>query len=230
MASILIIEDSPDLAFGLRNNLEFEGHEVDVIADGSHGLTAARTTRPDLIILDLMIPGIDGYRVLKTLREDGFMTPVLILSARGEEADKVRGFRMGADDYVTKPFSLLELIARVEALLRRSGPVDKVEEPGQEILRFGDLTIDPGAQMVLRNNEPISLRPREFDLLMALVHRRGKVVSRLELLSEVWGHRAAISTRTVDAHIAELRRKIEPDPADPSFITTVMKSGYRFDS
>ena len=230
MASILIIEDSPDLAFGLRNNLEFEGHVVDVIADGSHGLTAARTTRPDLIILDLMIPGIDGYRVLKTLREDGFMTPVLILSARGEEADKVRGFRMGADDYVTKPFSLLELIARVEALLRRSGPVDKVEEPVQEILRFGDLTIDPGAQMVFRNEEPISLRPREFDLLMALVHRRGRVVSRLELLREVWGHRAAISTRTVDAHIAELRRKIEPDPAAPTFIATVMKSGYRFDS
>jgi DNA-binding response OmpR family regulator len=229
MASILIIEDSPDLAFGLRNNLEFEGHDVEVIADGSHGLTAARTTRPDLIILDLMIPGIDGYRVLKTLREDGFMTPVLILSARGEEADKVRGFRMGADDYVTKPFGLLELIARVDALLRRSGPAEKADER-HEILRFGNLTIDPGAQMVFRNDEPISLRPREFDLLMALVHRRGKVVSRLELLREVWGHRAAISTRTVDAHIAELRRKIEPDPAAPSFIATVMKSGYRFDS
>ena len=229
MANILIIEDSPDLAFGLRNNLEFEGHVVDVIADGSHGLTAARANRPDLIILDLMIPGIDGYRVLKTLREDGVTTPVLILSARGEEADKVRGFRMGADDYVTKPFSLLELIARVEALLRRSTSVGTLE-PELDTLRFGDLTIDPAGQKVFRNEDSIALRPREFDLLMALVNRRGRVVSRVDLLREVWGHRGAVSTRTVDAHIAELRRKIEEDPADPRHIATVMKSGYRFDS
>jgi DNA-binding response OmpR family regulator len=230
MANILIIEDSPDLAFGLRNNLEFEGHVVDVIADGSQGLTAARANRPDLIILDLMIPGIDGYRVLKTLREDGVMTPVLILSARGEEADKVRGFRMGADDYVTKPFGLLELIARVEALLRRATSAEKSLESESDTLHFGDLTIDPAGQKVFRNEDSIALRPKEFDLLMALVNRRGRVVSRVDLLREVWGHRGAVSTRTVDAHIAELRRKIEEDPADPRHIATVTKSGYRFDS
>lgn len=228
MANILIIEDSPDLAYGLRNNLEFEGHVVDVIPDGSQGLTAARSARPDLIILDLMIPGIDGYRVLKSLREDGLTTPVLILSARSEEADKVRGFRMGADDYVTKPFSVLELIARVEALLRRS--TEKAGETPPEVLRFADLAIDAAAQKVFRNEEPISLRPREFDLLMALINRRGRVVSRDELLREVWGHRGAVSTRTVDAHIAELRRKIEADPTGPRYIATVMKSGYRFDA
>ncbi|MGH7502131.1 MAG: response regulator transcription factor [Longimicrobiales bacterium] len=226
MANILLIEDSPDLAFGLRNNLEFEGHEVDVAPDGSQGLTKARDSRPDLIILDLMIPGIDGYRVLKSLREDGVLTPVLILSARSEEADKLRGFRMGADDYVTKPFSLLELIARVEALLRRSVSTDFTPD----LLRFGDLAIDQAAQIVFRHDHPVTLRPREFDLLMALVNRRGRVVTRLDLLREVWGHRNAISTRTVDAHIAELRRKIEEDPAEPRFIATVMKSGYRFDA
>jgi two-component system response regulator MtrA len=230
MASILIIEDSADLAFGLRNNLEFEGHIVDVVPDGSRGLTQARASRPDLIILDLMIPGIDGYRVLKSLREDGLMTPVLILSARSEEADKVRGFRMGADDYVTKPFSLIELIARVEALLRRAGPADRPREPVPELLRFGDLMIDPAAQQVFRNDAAVALRPREFDLLLALVNRRGRVVTRQELLREVWGHLGAISTRTVDAHIAELRRKIEDDPAAPRFIATVTKSGYRFDA
>lgn len=229
MSRILVVEDNPDLAYGLRTNLEFEGHDVEVAEDGISALTRARTATPDLVILDLMLPGLDGYRVLHTLRDEGLDMPVLILTARGEEADKVRGFRLGADDYVTKPFGLLELIARVEALLRRAGgwrapPVDT-----DAAFRFGSVEVDPAARTVLRAGEPVSLTPKEFDLLLALARREGAVASRLELLREVWGHRAAVVTRTVDTHVAELRRKLEDDPAEPRHIVTVWKAGYRFE-
>jgi two-component system, OmpR family, alkaline phosphatase synthesis response regulator PhoP len=222
---ILIVEDNPDLAFGLRNNLEIEGYEISLAEDGLKGLAEARAVRPDLIILDLMMPGLDGYRVLRTLRDEGDHTPVLILSARGEEADKVRGFRMGADDFVTKPFSLLELLARVEALLRRS-PKDG-RQPAPELHRFGDVVVDPPGQKVTRMGEEVPLTHREFTLLMALVQRTGLVVTRQELLREVWGHRNQVLSRTVDTHIAELRRKLEDDPAQPRHIVTVRKTGYR---
>jgi DNA-binding response OmpR family regulator len=228
MASILIIEDNQDLAFGLRNNLEIEGHAVAVVADGARGLAHARVSRPDLIILDLMVPGMDGYRVLKALREEGVETPVLILSARDQESDKVRGFRLGADDYVSKPFGLLELIARVDALLRRTGRAQEQTEAAD--IRFGEITIDPAAQRVYRRGEPVALRPREYMLLMALVRRRGRVATRVDLLHEVWGHRGAIMSRTVDTHIAELRHKLEDDPANPRHIVTVPKTGYRLDA
>ena len=226
MPRILIIEDNPDLAFGLRNNLELEGYDIELADDGNKGLVRARASDPDLIILDLMVPGIDGYRVLRTLRDEGRKTPVLILSARGEETDKVRGFRLGADDYVTKPFGLLELLARVEALLRRSQP----EPPpltGADVFRFGDITVDLHAQLVARGEEPVALTHREFLLLEALVRRKGAVVSRQDLLREVWGHRSEILTRTIDTHIAELRRKLEPDPSRPRHILTIRKMGYR---
>ena len=223
MSRILVIEDNEDLAFGLRNNLEVEGHTVDVAGDGDTGLSRAEATAPDLVILDLMLPQLDGFHVLRALRERGVATPVLILTARGEETDKVRGLRLGADDYVTKPFGLLELLARVEALLRRSGGARATDD----VERFGDVEVQPGSRTVTRNGRPVELAPKEFDLLMALLRRDGKVVSRLDLLQEVWDYSSAVVTRTVDTHIGELRRKVEDDPATPRHILTVRKAGYR---
>ena len=226
MKRILLIEDNADLAFGLRNSLEIASYEVLVANDGPAGLREARTISPDLIILDLMLPGMDGYRVLRALREAGSQVPVLILTARGEEADKVMGFRLGADDYVTKPFGVLELVARVEAVMRRAGSPQK--EAAADSARFGEIEIQPVARLVRRNGRPVELSPKEFDLLLALVQRPGQVVSRAELLKTVWGYHASVVSRTIDTHIAELRRKLEPDPAAPRHITTVWKTGYRF--
>jgi len=228
MARILVVEDNTDLAYGLRNNLEIEGYEVEVEEDGQKGLARARAMKPDLVILDLMLPGLDGYRVLRRLREDGLTMPVLILTARGEEADKVMGFRLGADDYVTKPFGLLELMARVAALMRRAGVSgDSTAAPEPE--RFGDIEVDSSTRTVRRRGEPVALTPMEFDLLVALLRRGGTIASRVELLKEVWGHSAAVVTRTVDTHVAELRRKIEDNPAKPRHILTVRKIGYRLE-
>lgn len=225
MNRVLIVEDNHSLAFGLRNNLEIEGYEVQVADDGPSGLAAARKLQPDLIVLDLMIPGMDGYRVLRQLREDGLTMPVLILTAKGEEADKVLGFRLGADDYVTKPFGVLELLARVQALLRRSRPSRATA--AQAMHRFADVEVEVTTRCVRRNGDPVALTPMEFDLLVALLRRQGAVASRLELLKEVWGHSSAVLTRTVDTHIGELRRKLEADPATPRHILTVRKAGYR---
>jgi two-component system alkaline phosphatase synthesis response regulator PhoP len=224
MRRVLIVEDDPDLGFGLRTTLEIEGYTADVAEDGLQGLRRAREDRPDLVILDLMLPGMDGYRVLRTLRAEGNRVPVLILTARGEEADKVLGFRSGADDYVTKPFGLLELLARVEALLRRAGGGAPERPP---VDRFGEVEMDRAARTVTRRGESVALAPREFDLLLALYDRNGGVISRQDLLREVWGHRGAVLTRTVDIHVAELRRKLEDDPAEPRHILTVWKKGYR---
>jgi len=222
---LLVIEDNPDLAFGLRNNFEIEGYEVDVADDGLLGLERARQWAPDLILLDLMLPGMDGYRVLRTLRSEGIDTPVLILTARGEEADKVMGFRHGADDYVTKPFGVLELIARVEALLRRTRKKNSAADTLAE--RFGEITIERACRLVSKEGETVNLAPLEFDLLLALYDRRGAVATRHDLLREVWGHHAAVVSRTVDTHILELRKKLERDPAHPRHILTVRKTGYR---
>jgi DNA-binding response OmpR family regulator len=226
MKKVLVIEDNRNLATGLRNNLEIEGYAVEVAGDGTTGLELARTSQPDLIVLDLMLPGMDGYRVLKTLREDGIDTPVLILSARGEETDKVLGFHLGADDYVAKPFGLLELLARVDALLRRAGNAAAKSQVATPIA-FGDVSVDPGTHTVKRGGEPVLLRPKEYDLLMALLSRKGQVVSRAELLEEVWGYSGEVYSRTVDTHVAELRRKLEENAADPRHILTVRKTGYR---
>lgn len=226
MSRVLVVEDNRNLATGLRNNLEIEGHDVLIAADGPSGLELARSSDPDLIILDLMLPGIDGYRVLASLRENGVDTPVLILSARGEEADKVLGFRLGADDYVAKPFGLLELLARVDALLRRAaaaGSAAKLAAP----VTFGDVHVDPRAHTVERAGNAVQLRPKEYDLLIALLQRRGQVASRAELLEEVWGYSGEVYSRTVDTHVAELRRKLEKNAAEPRYILTVRKTGYR---
>lgn len=230
---ILVVEDNPDLAFGLRNNLEIEGYAVEVAEDGLTGLDRALTTRPDLMVLDLMLPGLDGYRVLQGLRQNGSAVPVLVLTARGDEADKVRGLKLGADDYMTKPFGLLELLARVEALLRRAAPAPALAPDGGDeargLLRFGAVEIHRASRSVVRAGEEVALTPKELDLLLALIGRGGKIASRVELMREVWGHRAAIISRTVDTHVAELRRKLEDDPAHPRHILTVRKAGYRFE-
>ncbi len=229
MNRILIIEDNPDLAYGLRTGLEIEGYEADVAGDGETGLARARDWRPHLVILDLMLPGMDGYRVLRALRDEGLQMPVLILTARGEETDKVLGFRLGADDYVTKPCGVLELLARVAALLRRARQTDDGAE-FDSVERFGAVEINPASRTVTRGDQPVALSPKEFDLLLMLVRRRGAVVSRLELLKEVWGYSADVMTRTVDIHIAELRRKLEDDPSKPRHILTVWKAGYRLEA
>ena len=225
LARILVIEDNEDLAFGLRNNLEIEGYGVELATDGRSGLNRAREFQPDLIVLDLMLPSLDGYRVLRELRQDGNTIPVVILTARTEEADKIRGFRLGADDYVTKPFGILELIARVEAVMRRSGGG---AGPGHAV-RFGDVTIDTGTRTVRKGDRGVALTPMEFNLLLALAKRQGAVVSRLDLLREVWGHAATVLTRTVDTHVGELRRKLEDDPSQPRYILTSRKAGYRLE-
>ena len=226
-ASVLVVEDNPDLAYGLRNSLEIAGYDVAVAEDGVAGVERARSIDPDLIVLDLMLPGMDGYRVLRTLRDEGRGVPVLILTARGEEADKVLGFRLGADDYVTKPFGVLELLARIEALLRRTRNW-RGTETTSAIERFGDVEVDVSARTVRRNGERVELTPKEFDLLIALLKRQGRVTSRNELLRAVWGYSASVVSRTVDTHVAELRRKLEVDPAEPRHILTVWKVGYKF--
>jgi DNA-binding response OmpR family regulator len=181
---------------------------------------------PNLIILDLMLPKLSGIEVLKELRASGSTTPILILTAKGNEVDKVLGLRLGADDYVTKPFGLMELMARVEALLRRTQAL--TDKPAASYT-FGDVDINAVSQEVLRDGHVVELTPKEYGLLLALAQRGGAVASRIELMGEVWGHSSAVVSRTVDTHIAELRRKLEHDPARPRHITTVRKSGYRLD-
>jgi DNA-binding response OmpR family regulator len=229
VATILIVEDNENLAFGLRRTLEVEGFRADVANDGEAALERVRAEPFDLVVLDLMLPGMDGFDVLSSLRSEGFDTPVLVLSARGEEMDKLLGFRLGADDYVTKPFRIMEVVARIRAILRRAAG-DDAAEGADEALRFGDVTVDPRARTVHKNGEEVGLTPRSFDLLMALVERDGAAASRLELLEEVWGHKGAVVTRTVDTHVAELRRKLEDDSSQPRHILTVSKVGYRFQS
>jgi DNA-binding response OmpR family regulator len=226
MTRVLVIEDNANLAFGLKNNLEIEGYRVEVARDGAGGLARAREAPPDLILLDIMLPGMDGFRVLRALRGPGPHIPILILTARGEEADKVRGLRLGADDYVTKPFGILELLARVEALLRRARE-SSAREPLLLTDRFGEVEVDLRTRTIRRAGRPVSLTPKEFDLLVALLRRRGAIASRGELLREVWQYPASLSTRTLDTHVAELRRKLEENPARPRHILTVRKAGYR---
>lgn len=230
MARLLLVEDNDDLAFGLRTFLEFEGYEVEIAADGEAGLERAREYEPDLIILDLMLPKKEGYEVLRELRQGGTRTPVLILTARSQESNVVMGFDLGADDYVTKPFSTLELGARVRALLRRTRHDASGGSAARRIERFGEVEVNPVTRTVLKSGEPVDLTPKEFDLLMALLLRRGALASRNELLKEVWLYgNADVMTRTVDSHIAELRRKLEPDPSNPKHILTVRKAGYRLE-
>jgi len=225
MTRILVIEDNADLAFAVTTALQSEGFDVAVAGTGPEGVDRARDRDADLIILDLMLPGFDGYRVIRTLREDGIETPILVLTARGEEVDKVRGLRLGADDYVTKPFGAMELLARVDALLRRS----RLSRPARALDCFGEVEVNRAARTVKRRGDAVALTPKEFDLLVALMDRAGAVVPRGDLLSAVWGYQQDVSTRTVDIHVSELRAKLEPNPAQPVHIITVRKTGYRFE-
>jgi len=228
LARILLIEDNEDLVFGLRATLEFEGHQVEVADDGETGKARFAEAPPDLVVLDLMLPDVNGLEILGGIRKAGNRTPVLVLTARAEEADVVMGFDRGADDYVTKPFSTAELLARVRALLRRANGHGEVERR-LPVWRFADVEVNPASGTVLRDGTPVTLTPKEFDLLVALLRRRGAVAARSELLAEVWGYaNANIETRTVDVHVAELRRKLEVDAANPEHILTVRKKGYRF--
>ena len=222
MGRILIVEDNADLAEGIAFNLKLEGHDTLVAPDGAKGVEAFRTFDPELVLLDLMLPGMDGYDVLRQIRSHGPRVPVIILSARAEEADKVRGFKLDADQYVTKPFGILELIERVAALLRRS------HSPGRQgIHRIGNVSVDTDRRVVRKGNAEVSLSPKAYELLIALLRRRTAVATRNDLLREVWGYGAFVVSRTVDTHIADLRRKIEDDPADPRIVMTVWKVGYR---
>jgi DNA-binding response OmpR family regulator len=227
MARVLIVEDNADLAAGIEYNLSLEGYETCIAEDGRRALTVAEQWGPDVILLDLMLPELDGYQVLQTLRGRGVKTPVVILTAKAEEADKVRGFRLDADQYVTKPFGVLELLERVRALLRRSAR--DAASPTPPPLRFGDVIVDTSSRMVTRSGTPCALTPKAYELLLALIHRAGAVATRNEILKEVWGYSAFVTTRTVDSHVAELRRKIEADPANPRHVKTVWKVGYRFE-
>ena len=230
MALVLLVEDNGDLAFGISRSLEHAGHVVEVAADGVVAIDKARTLKPDLIVLDLMLPGASGFDVLQNVRASGARTPVIILTARGEETDKLHGFRLGADDYVTKPFSVSELLARVAVHLRRGSDGNgRDDAAAASEIRFGDVTVSPTARTVTRERDRIALKPREFDLLLKFLERPGFVFSRIRLLNEVWGYQADVQTRTVDLHVAELRRKLERDPANPRHFITIWKTGYRFD-
>ena len=225
-ARILIIEDNQDLAFGLRTNLEVQGYEVELAHDGLEGLRIAQQITVDLIMLDLMLPSLGGIDVLKKLRKTDQTTPILILTAKGNELDKVMGLRLGADDYVTKPFGLMELMARVEVLLRR---VSVAECNNRKDYQFGTVKIETESRRVTRDGVDVDLTPKEYGLLRVLVERDGAVASRIELMREIWGHSSAVVSRTVDTHVAELRRKLEKDPSQPRYIVTVRKTGYRLD-
>jgi len=224
MAKILIVEDEPDMILGLKDNFEFEGYEVVTASDGATGLDRARSEKPDLLILDIMLPRLSGLEVCKTLRGEGFSAPIIMLTARGQEIDKVVGLELGADDYVTKPFSIRELLARVRAILRRS----EGQKKRLARYRFSDVELDFEAYRASRGGQPLDLSPREFELLRYLIERKGETVSRDRLLEDVWGYDSYPSTRTVDTHIAKLRAKIGDSGSEPRWILTIHGMGYKF--
>ncbi len=216
------------MAVALKDGFDYEGYDVIVARDGEQGLEMARSSAPNLIILDVMLPKMTGLEVCKTLRAENNQVPIIMLTARGQEIDKVLGLKLGADDYVTKPFSFMELMARAEAVLRRSGGSGPGLPDDGGSYSFGDIVVDFSRHEVLRNSEAVELSPREFRLLKFFIDHRGKVVSREELLDGVWGYETIPFTRTVDTHVAKLRKKIEASPSDPQYLITVHRLGYRF--
>jgi two-component system alkaline phosphatase synthesis response regulator PhoP len=224
-AKILIIEDEEDLIKGLKLNLADEGYEVDYALNGKMGLQKALKNPPDLILLDIMLPGMDGLEVCRQLRQKQFTAPMIMLTAKGDEIDKVVGLEMGADDYITKPFSLRELLARLKAHLRRIKR-KKSDIPG--VYSFGDVTIDFAQFKVKRGGKTYGLTSLEMDILKYFISHSGEVVKRDNLLDKIWGFKSFPTTRTIDNHILKLRKKIEEDPAHPRFILSVYGEGYRF--
>ena len=223
-ADILIVDDEPQVRDIVATYLERDGFAVRTAADGIQALEAIRDRRPDAMVLDLMLPGVNGLQILQQLRDDGNQMPVIVLSARGREPERVAGLELGADDYLAKPASPREIAARVRAVLRRSRPV------GPSELSFGAFHVDLGARVVTRDGEPVNLRPKEFDLLVHLAARPGEVVTRADLLREVWGSQPDWQDPgTVTVHVRRLRKLIEDDPSAPDHVVTVYGVGYRFD-
>ena len=222
---ILIIEDQEDLVKGLILNLEDEGYEVDYALDGKEGLGKALKEKPDLILLDIMLPGMNGLEICKELRQNKLDIPIVMLTAKGDEIDKVIGLEIGADDYISKPFSIRELLARVKAHLRRE---NRGGESVAEVVQLETLKIDFGQFKIIRKGKEISLTSLEVDVLRYLIGHDGKVVSRDDLLDKIWGYEKYPTTRTIDNHILKLRKKIEIDPNHPRHILTVYGGGYRF--
>jgi two-component system, OmpR family, alkaline phosphatase synthesis response regulator PhoP len=225
--TILVIEDDASLATGIAHNLRYEGYRVLVASDGSSGLELALAERPDLLVLDLMLPRLSGFDVLRTLRSEGLELQVIILSARGQEADKVKGLKLGADDYLTKPFGLAELLARVEAALRR--PRLARAQAEQQPIAFGEVAVHLGRREVTRTGRPVTLTAKEFDLIVWLATHPGRPFSRDQILRQVWGWDYEGTDRTVDNFVRNLRAKLEPDPAEPRHLVTVHGVGYRFE-
>jgi DNA-binding response OmpR family regulator len=228
MTVILAVEDDPAILRGLADNLRFEGYEVITASDGETGYQLQRERKPDLIVLDLMLPRMSGFEFCRKLRGEGIQTPILMLTARSEEPDRVLGLDLGADDYVTKPFSVRELMARVRALLRRSQPSPDGTDPLPDDLRFGGVEIDFRSYEARRNGETLEMTRKEFAILRYLASRPGEVVTRDDLLNEVWGYESYPSSRTVDNHVAGLRAKLERDSSQPEHIKTVHGVGYKF--
>jgi len=228
MAKILVVDDEPVLLDTLRYNLARAGHEVRTSADGLSALALARREAPDLVVLDVMLPGMDGFEVCRTLRQEG-PVPILMLTARDEEVDKLLGLELGADDYLTKPFSMRELLARIKAMLRRVEMArSAVGEESSRPLRDGALEVDLVSHQASLAGSPLHLKPKEFDLLAFLMGHQGRAFSRDQLLEQVWGYDYAGDTRTVDVHVRWLREKVEIDPSRPELIETVRGVGYRF--
>ncbi len=224
MSRILVIEDDLAILQGVRDNLAYDGYEVLTATDGEAGYRLMREETPDLVILDLMLPRMNGYELCRRVRDEGITTPILMLTARGEEMDRVLGLDLGADDYVTKPFSVPELLARIRAILRRT------QSPAAlpDTLRFGDVEVDFQRYEARKAGQPVQMSLKEFGVLRCLASREGEVVTREELLDEVWGYDHYPSTRTVDNHIASLRAKVEEDASNPRYLLTVHGVGYKF--
>ena len=220
---ILIVDDEANMRRGLKDNLEFEGYEVSEAVDGANALETLKEIQPDLIVLDVMMPNLSGFEVCKQLRKEGNETPIILLTAKGEEIDKVLGLEMGADDYVQKPFSIRELIARIKAILRRSEKPSK----NDSLVTIGELTVDFKKYIATRAGQDEKLSHKEFEILQYLLDHQGAVVDRYELLKNVWGYNEQPTTRTVDNFIVRLRQKVEVDPSNPKHIITVHGSGYK---
>lgn len=223
MERVLIIEDDPVMLRGLKDNFEFEGYTVKTASDGDLGLKEALRFQPELIILDLMLPKVNGYEICRFLREEKLEMPIIMLTAKGQEADKVLGLKLGADDYVTKPFSIKELLARAEAFLRRR------RKDAGSVHEFGQCRLDSGARTLTRAGAEVPLSPKEFELLAYLVANAGRALSREMIMNSVWGYDCAVTPRSIDRFVNALRNKIEPDPADPHHIKTVREFGYKFE-
>ncbi len=226
-ARILVIEDDPDMAMGLRDNLQFEGYQVTAAASGEDGLRSALKEAPQLVLLDVMLPGIDGFEVCQRLRAKGIKAPIIMLTARGQEIDKVRGLELGADDYITKPFGLGELLARIKAALRRVQAAEEAPEPPREV-EVGAVRVSFLSGKIVRGKRSFPLGHYEAEILRILMAEEGRVVDRARILSQVWGLENEPLNRSVDNHIVSLRRKVEEDPARPRHILTVHGFGYKF--